>query len=358
MREMTMRERMLALIQGREHDRVPFVQYDGIAAPNGEVWSAIGRGNIGVIRWSAVHRLETPHCRIASEEIRVGDRRGRRSTLFTPAGQLTEERVIEPVYGSSAVRAHYVKEPEDYEVLLAYLRDTVVREDIEHYTRDYDALGDDGLPMVAVQRTPYQQLWVQWVSLEDLSLHRADRPDLVEACIAEMERIALDTFEVVRKAVAEAGVPFVDFPDNITAPTIGEANFRRHCVPLYNRLAEMLAEWDVPVFVHMDGDLKPLWGAITESKVRGLDSLSPPPDNDTSPADAVALWPETRLFLNFPSSVHLAGPEGVYARAMEILEEAGHTGRLQIQVSENVPPDVWRTSYPAIVRAIADYSRK
>jgi hypothetical protein len=35
-----------------------------------------------------------------------------------------------------------------------------------------------------------------------------------------------------------------------------------------------------------------------------------------------------------------------------ILDEAGHSGRLQIQVSENVPESAWRRSYPAIVEAI------
>lgn len=355
MKPMTMRERMLALIQGREHDRVPFVQYDGIAAPNEEVWSLVGRENLGVIRWSAVHRIETPRCRWHPEEIRVGERPGVRNTLVTPAGTLTEERVIEPAYGSSAARTHFVKRPEDYDILLAYLRDVVVCENLEQYVRDEAALGDDGLPMVAVARTPYQQLWIQWVSLEDLSLHRLDCPDRVEACLGELERIERAIFEVVRRAVAELGVPFVDFPDNITAPTIGEANFRRYCVPLYNRLADMLSEWNTPVFVHMDGDLKPLWAAIGESQVRGLDSFSPPPDNDTSPADALRLWPQMRLFLNFPSSVHLTGADGVYRRATEILEEAGRSGRLQIQISENVPPGVWRTSYPAIVRAIRDF---
>jgi hypothetical protein len=39
---MTMRERMLAVLQGREHDRVPFVQYEDLAAPDEEVWSVIG----------------------------------------------------------------------------------------------------------------------------------------------------------------------------------------------------------------------------------------------------------------------------------------------------------------------------
>ncbi|MCX7598622.1 MAG: hypothetical protein N2512_07100, partial [Armatimonadetes bacterium] len=134
------------------------------------------------------------------------------------------------------------------------------------------------------------------------------------------------------------------------------ARFREYCVPLYNRLADMLDGLDVRVFVHMDGDLRPLWDDIAASRIGGIDSFSPPPDNDTSPADAVSLWPDMRLWLNFPSSVHTRDPDTVYAVAMDILEQAGRTGRLQIQVSENVPSDAWRTSYPAIAKAIADFS--
>ena len=42
MPEMTMRKRMLALVQGRAHDRVPFVMYDGIL-PVDEVVAHLGR---------------------------------------------------------------------------------------------------------------------------------------------------------------------------------------------------------------------------------------------------------------------------------------------------------------------------
>ena len=104
---------------------------------------------------------------------------------------------------------------------------------------------------------------------------------------------------------AASPAPFVDFPDNITAPAIGTRRFLKYCVPLYDELAEMLDDENRPVFVHMDGDLRPLWQAIAESRVGGIDSLSPTPDNDTSIAEAVALWPEKRLWVNFPSSVHI-----------------------------------------------------
>jgi len=219
--------------------------------------------------------------------------------------------------------------------------------------RNREELGDDGVPLCAIERTPYQQLWIQWVSIQDLSLHLFDCPEKVERVADLMAQQARNVFDIVE----HAPIDLINFPDNITAPLIGEPNFRKYCLPLYRELVDRLADRDIPVFCHMDGDLKPLWQAIGESGLRGLDSLSPPPDNDTSPAEAVTLWPDMRLFVNFPSSVHLQTPECIYQRAMEILNEAGHTGRLQIQISENVPPGVWRTSYPQIVRAIDDFGR-
>jgi hypothetical protein len=350
---MTNRERLLAVLQGREHDRVPFAQYDGCAAPNEEIWSLVGREKVGILRWSNIHRFEAPHCRFETERFERNGREGLRTTLYTPEGTLTEERVFEPVYGSSSCHKHYVKEPEDYRILAAYLRDLVVVEDIEHFLRDERELGEDGLPHVWMERTPYQQLWVQWVSLADLCVHLAECPEAVEECVALLTRSQRQVFEIARRVP----LPYAVIPDNLTAPAIGEKYFRRYCLPLYNELADMLADRDIPVFVHMDGDLKPLWKAIGETKVRGIDSLSPPPDNDTSAGQAAALWPEMRLFVNFPSSVHLRPPDQVYAAAMEILTEAGHTGRLEIQLSENVPPDRWRVSVPAIVRAVDDFGK-
>ena len=348
---MTMRERILAVVRGLPHDRVPFVQYDGCAAPTPEVWRVVGRDRIGALRWSAVHRYEAPHCRFVSEPIERAGRPGWRTVLHTPAGDLVEERITEPVYGSSAVHAHYVREPAHYHALVAYLEDLVVVDDSERYRRDGAELGDDGVPHVAVDRTPYQQLWVQWVSLIDLSEHLADCPDLVERCMSAMRRALRQQFELVRRARP----PYVVVPDNITAPAIGVRGFERWCVPLYDELAEILEEPGVPVFVHMDGDLRPLWGAIGRSRVSGIDSLSPPPDNDTSVSDAARLWPRMRLCPNFPSSVHLRPPAEVKRVAQEMLEGAGRSGRLMIQISENVPPDRWRETLPAIAEAVEEH---
>jgi hypothetical protein len=364
-KRMSMRERMLAVLQGRDHDRVPFAQYNirsdkdnsivlGLAAPNEEIWSVIGRENMGIIRWGRVHMLEHPNCTFHSEMFMTPEGlEAKRTVLHTPMGDLTEVRHYEPTFGSPCVKQHFVKEPQDYKILACFLNDITVRPNFEYYQDIVHQVGDDGLVPLWVGRTPYQQLWIEWVSLEDLAWHLADCPELVDDCVALMIRNFRAHFEIIRTAP----VPCAEFPDNITAPVIGERYFRKYCTPLYDELADMLADRNIPILVHMDGDLKPLWKAIGESKVGGLESFSPPPSNDTSAGEALAMWPYMKLLLNFPSPSHLGTEEEIYATAMQILNEAGHSGQLQIQISENVPPGVWRKSFPVIVRAIEEFGK-
>jgi hypothetical protein len=84
--------------------------------------------------------------------------------------------LIEPAYGTSAALTHFVKEPEDYRVLQAYFRDITVYKDIEQFWNTWNYLGDDGLPHINTGRTPYQQLWIQWVGVDDLAWHLAEYP--------------------------------------------------------------------------------------------------------------------------------------------------------------------------------------
>lgn len=347
MQRLTHRERILALVRGEPLDRVPFVMYDGIL-PRAEVLPTIGIDRIGLLRWSGVHKVETPNCRTTCETFWLDGTRWQRTRLHTPRGVLVEERVFEPEFGSSSIRKHFVERSEDYECLWSFLEDGVILEDYQRYARDVRELGDLGVPLVAVERTPYQQLWVQWVGLDHLAYHFADMPEYVARTVDLLRKRAERICEIAVRSPA----PFIDFPDNITAPAVGPRRFREYCVPLYNRLAEMIDDPQRPVYVHTDGDLKPLWSLIAASGIGGLDSFAPAPDNDTSVAEAVALWPDKRLWLNFPSSVHLRDYEGVRAEAEAILAAGGHSGRLQIQISENVPLRVWRTSLPAIADAI------
>ena len=110
-------------------------------------------------------------------------------------GDLTELRIFEPAFDSSTARKHFVETWEDYERLWSYLEDAVILENYDQYYRDCAEVGDDGIPKTEIERTPWQQLWIEWVGLEPLSYHLADWPDHVEHTLDLLERRARQTFE-------------------------------------------------------------------------------------------------------------------------------------------------------------------
>lgn len=121
---------MLAVIQNREHDRVPFVVYEGISASSDDLWSLLGQENVGLLRWVTAHRLDAPNCSFETEDIHQGELSGKRTTLHTPSGSLFSEAFIAPALGSMATMKHFIQEPKDYRIIMAYFRDMIVREDL------------------------------------------------------------------------------------------------------------------------------------------------------------------------------------------------------------------------------------
>ena len=184
-----------------------------------------------------------------------------------------------------------------------------------------------------------------------------DEPAILEQVMTLFGKILIEALEVTADAVGKAEFYHVTLGDNITAPMVGRKLFQKWCMPYYNRASDTLLAKKIHFFVHMDGDLKPLWEDIDQCRHHGIDSLSPPPDNDTSVQEAFDRWPKKFVWTNFPSSVHLQQPEKIYAKATELLEQGGHSRCFWIQISEDIPPGAWKTSFPIILRAIKDFGK-
>lgn len=167
-----------------------------------------------------------------------GGAKCQRTILHAPAGDLEEVRAFEPVFDSSTPRKHFIETPHVYEVLWNYLEDSVILENYDRYLQDCVELDADGIPKAEIERTPWQQLWIEWVGLEALPLRLADYPEHVEHTIALLEQPRPQTFEIAYRSPA----PLIVTVYNITARAIWPARFRKCCVSLYDELGGRLAE--------------------------------------------------------------------------------------------------------------------
>ena len=91
----------------------------------------------------------------------------------------------------------------------------------------------------------------------------------------------------------------------------------------------MMADRDIPVYAHFDGDLKPLWDAhLRVEAFAGLTRSHRPRQRHQRRAGHAHVAGDAAWRSDFQSSVHLAGPKTIYDTATRILSEGGHTGRL------------------------------
>jgi hypothetical protein len=69
-------------------------------------------------------------------------------------------------------------------------------------------------------------------------------------------------------------------------------------------------------------------------------------------ADALAAWPDKVLWINFPSSLHLADNLTIEATTRSLVREASPGNRFILGVTEDIPEDCWRRSLAAIAHGL------
>jgi uroporphyrinogen-III decarboxylase len=268
--------------------------------------------------------------------------------MKTEWGTVTQVAHTETGYGSAWTKEHWVKTPADYAVIEQMTRHTVIEPDLQGFRAAREQAGDHGVALAWMSRTPFQRLWIENTGMERLAFDLMDAPAAVEACLdAFMEQ----SREIIRiTAQSEANLVWV--PDNITGEMTGPPIFRKYLAPYYRAVCDGLLPAGKLPCCHMDGMLRQIADCIAETDLPVMEALTPPPDGNFSVAEARDRWPEKALWLNFPSSIHLAGDGEIERVTRELVaQNAGRPGFL-VGITENIPASVGARSLQAIGRAL------
>jgi hypothetical protein len=69
-------------------------------------------------------------------------------------------------------------------------------------------------------------------------------------------------------------------------------------------------------------------------------------------AQALVAWPDKALWINFPSSLHLATEAKIEETTRQFVRDAAPGNRLIIGITEDIPQDRWQGNMLAISRTI------
>ena len=331
MAEMTPRQRVEAVLRGEAPDRTGFVIWNN-KLTGGPVDRALLAAGACVVVKSTVFE---PGLRSIEAEVRTvpgpSGGQAKRWTYHTPAGELSTMVVYREGIGWRA--EPLLKDEGDYDAVLALIADRQYHPCYASFLGDDAAYGPQGLARPATEKSPLFEIIYEIMGVAGFAVqwheHRGRVLEVYEALRADRAK----RLDILAGSPAQYAV--VD--GNIELSVVGPERFDEYYAPVIGEACDWMHAAGKVAAVHLDGDNRGLAGLVAPLPVDVIESFTPPPDCDMSISEALRAWPDKRLMVNFPSSVHLAGPEAVRSAARRLLDEARGSGRVLLGVMENVP---------------------
>lgn len=341
MTEMTRRGRIMAATRKEQADKLPFFHYWRHSQIG---WAERQCRNRGMgMNWMRPpftvkhHGIEIQETQaVISGEVII------RRTYSTPVGQVYEDEKRDPGVGQWHANRSWndvlpwqterlIKKPEDYEVLKYIVTHTEYIADYFPIEQAMDWLGEDGVVLDALPHSPMQMLMIHWVGSEGgrFFYHHADYPDLVEDLYQAISKSREPLYAIAAKSPA----PIALCGDNIDGVLANPNLFRKYFMPEYEKQGKILHQHGKLMAVHMDGRIDVLKDLIPQTPIDIIEALHPPPMGDLSIGEALARWPDKIIWVGFPGSAYMGGPENTQKAALELLREIGTGERLAIAMS-------------------------
>lgn len=344
---MSARQDIRAVFRGQKPARVPWSIHSALLQP-GTLEREMRNAGMGIAE------KKVSACRTVTPRVSIEERRTREKdsivchiTHHTPVGDLHSRKIVSRE--STWLQEYPVKTADDLRVLEFLSKDTAYFPDYEGITGAQERLGEDGIVICRMPRSPLQRLYIEWMGVEAATFAFADFPDEMDRLLQMMALADEEFLQLTAQSPAE----IVWSAENITASTTTPDLFRRYCLPYYNHCAAALHAHHKWYGIHLDGQLAALKDAIAETDLDFIEAFTPPPMGDLSLMEALAAWDGKVIWANFPGSVFHSTDQNIIDYALDLLETGLASGRFLLTFSEDIP-DMER-SLRLIARAVARY---
>lgn len=342
MNGLSVRERLNRAVAGEPVTQPVFAVYDWFVRNRpGVDWPRLFARGLGQINHADIITCRRPHVEIieAWTETPQGPRRDVR--WVTDRGELHEW------YWGEWRQEYLIKSAADYAIMARAWEDVELALTGEAFAASEAEVGDSGITVAQLDRTPFQKIQIDYAGLERFSVDLAERLSPLFVLIEQMNAIKLAEFRLARDSAAE----HLKLWENLSIETMGPHHYRRQLVPLYRQIFDVLEGAGKRLQVHYDGKLRVIAPDIRELPFDGLDSLTPPPEGDLATAEARRLWPDKFLWCH-PSLTWYSLPEEELAHRVREMAAAAGPARYCVMISEDVPP-AWETTVPRVLAALA-----
>lgn len=340
---MTPRENLIAALDGRRPERIPYTINQEFVTDD-PAWEALFAAGLCRIPYVHTVREEMTEVERVVEPVTWQGQPGRRIILRTSLGEISQ------IEFSGWVQEYYLKTPADYRVMAHIVRNTRLSLDPAGFEAAECQVGDRGLTLVGVGRSPMQTILVDYAGLEGFAYHLADGfPELFELADA----LKAQLLERCRLTAAGPG-HFISLLENFTAESWGAARFRQYHLPIYAKLLPIFAAAGKRVFPHCDGQLACVAPLLAETGFAGIESLTEPPEGDMTLAHARSAFGDKVFWANINVGVYALPSAELRRWVRERVQAAAPDGRrLAFEISEDLPRN-WREAIPVVLETLKE----
>lgn len=345
MAEMTRRQRIMKASLKQKTDKLPFFHWWRHCQQGWVERECRNRGmGLNYERPSYIASLKGVD--VTEKQIYVNGQKIYRKIYETPVGSVYYDEMRDPGTGewhgqrswqdvSPWQTERLIKGPEDYKVVKYIVEHTEYKPYYFPIEQAKDWLGEDGLVCDFHPHSPMQMLMIDWVGSEHgrFFIHYAKYRDLVEDLYQALSKSREPMYEIA----AKSPVDVVLGGDNIDGVLANPRLFEKYFMPEYEKMAQVLHAHGKLLGVHMDGRVNVLKDLIGKTPIDIIEALHSPPVGDLAIGEALKIWPDKVIWLGFPGSIYVMGPEEAKKHMLGILRESIPGERLCVAMStENI----------------------
>lgn len=341
MAEMTRREKILRASHGERVDKLPFF-HNWRHCQIGWVERECRNRGMGLSWARPSYIVEIHDVDVTEQQVIEKGKKVYRRTYSTPVGSIYLDEMRDLGTGEwHGMRSwkdvtpwqtqRLIKQPEDYQVLKYIVEHTEYKPYYFPIEQAKEWLEDDGCVIDIQPHQPMQMLMIDWIGSEQgrFFIHHAKYPDLIEDLYRAIAKSREPMYEIGAKSPAD----IIWCGDNIDGVLVNPKLFEKYFMPEYEKMAKICHEHGKLLAVHMDGRVDVLKDLIARTPIDIIEALHPPPMGDLPIGEALSLWKDKVIWVGYPGSVYVLGPEATKKHALDLLREVVPGDRLCLEMS-------------------------
>jgi hypothetical protein len=207
------------------------------------------------------------------------------TTVKTPIGDIFQTMKYLPQSYCWGIENYFIKTWRDLKILRYWYEHTFYIPDYQKATDRYELIGENGLILCYLPRSPLMDLVVDLAGITAVTYALMDAQDEFNETISFLENKYNEAAEIALKSPAEC----LMIPENLSSEVIGKKLFLRYMQPYEEHWIRAIRNAGKYSFIHFDGTLRGLLSEVANTGFDVIQAITPAPVGDI-PIKEIRKW--------------------------------------------------------------------